>query len=258
MRLVHISDVHVGDSPRALLAEAAAAINALKPRVVVLSGDLTQSGSSAEYEEAAWFLGLFESPVVGTPGNHDAPVYNLLARVLSPFERFESLGLASSWKSLDPAVEIATLNTARAIQARADWSQGVYPEDAFESLLPDAERPSWRIVVAHHPPVSMSGALVRSDARRGARSWATLGRTRRTLLLCGHLHRFTIVHVPPLLDARMIVAPTLSCSRARRAGLGFVEMELSGPELGVRLHLHDGTAYAPALQVGDVLHNTHI
>lgn len=251
MKLVHISDVHVGDSPRALLETAATAINALEPAVVVLSGDLTQSGSRREYVEAAWFLSLFSCPVVGAPGNHDAPVHNVVERLFQPYARFDALGVGKIWRHADPAVEIIALNTSRPIQARLDWSQGVYPEGAF--VDDDTVRgEAWRIVAAHHPPISFEGAHVRSDARRGAAAWMKLGSAARTLLLCGHLHRFTVVPVPPRNGAHLIVAPTLSSSRARRAGLGFVEIDFTGEEASIRLHLHNGAAYAPALEVGPV------
>lgn len=249
MKIVHISDVHVGDSPWSRLETAAGAINALRPDVVVLSGDLTQAGRRREFAEAARFLALIESPVVGTPGNHDSPVYNVLARVFTPFERFDTLGMATSWQSADPPVEISTLNTARPIQARRDWSQGVYPRGAFAALADDHADAAWRIVAAHHPPVSMGGAQVRSDSRRGPESWDALGRARRTLLLCGHLHRFAVMRVPPLLQARMIVAPTLSSGRSRSAGHGFVEIDVRPDGLEVALHLLEGARYTPALRL---------
>jgi 3',5'-cyclic AMP phosphodiesterase CpdA len=249
MKIVHISDVHVGDSPWERLAAAAAAINALRPNVVVLSGDLTQTGRSREFREAAQFLALLESPVVGTPGNHDAPIFNIFERVLRPYERFAMLGLATDWKSVDPLVSISTLNTARAFQARRDWSQGVYPKDAFESFLQDAAPASWRVVAAHHPPVNLSGAHVNSDSVRGAESWTRLGQAKRTLLLCGHLHGFSVTRIPPLREARMIVAPTLSSGRSRSAGHGFVEIDLDGDGLNVALHLLDGDSYTRALEM---------
>ncbi|MDX2235916.1 MAG: metallophosphoesterase [Hyphomonadaceae bacterium] len=249
MKIVHISDVHVGDSPWSRLEAAARAINALEPNVVVLSGDLTQSGASQEYAEAARFLALIESPIVGTPGNHDAPVRNVFARVLAPFERFAMLGLSTTWRSADPPVEITTVNTARPFQARPDWSQGVYPKGAFEPFLDDPAAGAWRIVAAHHPPISMGGAHVRSDSRRGVQSWDTLGRASRTLLLCGHLHGFSITRVPPTRRARMIVAPTMSSGRARSAGHGFVEIDVEPEGLDVTLHLMEAEAYVPALSV---------
>lgn len=246
MRLVHISDVHVGDTPWSRLEAAADAINALAPAVIVLSGDLTQSGASREYAEAARFLALLDPPVIATPGNHDAPVRNGAERAVRPYRRFARLDLSMSWTSADPPVEITAINTARAIQARLDWSQGVYPR---RGIPLDDTHAGWRILAAHHPPITIPGAHVRSDARRGARLWERLGRTSRTLLLCGHLHGFSVTRAPPEGRARLIVAPTLCSGRARSAGLGFVEIGLGVDAIDLRLHLMEAERYVPALDL---------
>ncbi len=75
MRLLHISDTHFGSSSH--FNEEA--LQAVKDEVyserydaLIHSGDVTQSGSSSEYEAAQRFFENVQMPYVVTAGNHDA------------------------------------------------------------------------------------------------------------------------------------------------------------------------------------------
>jgi Icc protein len=75
MRLVHLSDLHVGgvgfvpdwaDRARKM-------VNALQPDIIVFTGDLVDDGYEHEYEAAVAYCDEFEAPVkLFVPGNHDA------------------------------------------------------------------------------------------------------------------------------------------------------------------------------------------
>jgi hypothetical protein len=167
--------------------------------------------------------------------------------VFSPYSRFSRLPLLTRWRSEDGAVDVATLNTARAIQFRPDWSQGAYPENV--SWLTSG--PGWRIFVAHHPPIAPPGAPLQSQTHRGEPVWKQLGLSERTLLLCGHLHGFFFMKATPSQAAGLIVAPTLASSRARGGGLGFVELNLAEQSFTTTVHQYDGARYTPSLFFDD-------
>ena len=85
--LVHLSDLHFGRVDAALLEPLIENVQPAKPDVVVVSGDLTQRARTAQFRDAAAFLARLPSPQVVVPGNHDVPLYNVLARFLTPLRR---------------------------------------------------------------------------------------------------------------------------------------------------------------------------
>ena len=74
IRIAQISDIHCGESTfqPELLRGAIDRINAMKPDVVVIAGDLTGAGFEWEFEEAARWLSEIKPPRVVIPGNHDS------------------------------------------------------------------------------------------------------------------------------------------------------------------------------------------
>lgn len=240
-RIVHISDVHVGDASESLLDGALKAITKTNPNLIVLSGDLTQAGRKREYAEAAAFLAKMPAPIVAAPGNHDAPVFNPWSRLTQPYRRFQALPVVDRWHDDGKHVGVAAITTARALQARLDWSQGAYRLEALRAALSWAKACNWRVVVAHHPPVTYEGASVRSDARRGREALDILSRHARTLLLCGHSHGFSVEALGPPSSA-LIVAPTLASGRPREGGHGFVVIDLADDRAEIALHLLQSAA----------------
>lgn len=183
--IAHISDLHCGETPAPRLDQARDAINRIGCDVVVVTGDITHDGLRREYAVAHGFFAALNAPVVGFPGNHGAPVFNAIARLLSPFARFEGLGLASRWDSKCGLVSIRSLNSARAVQTRQDWSQGVYGRQDFaaspDSFLPGAR---FRIIARHHPPHAPPQKPMTLSTRGLGRTLSLL----EHLFLCGHLN----------------------------------------------------------------------
>src|SRR6202171_3165554 len=82
--LAHLSDPHFGRIERATVEALIAAVTEARPAVVVVSGDLTQRAKEREFQQARQFLDALPSPQIVVPGNHDLPLYNVLARALKP------------------------------------------------------------------------------------------------------------------------------------------------------------------------------
>src|SRR4029077_475567 len=90
-RIVHLSDLHFGAHDERLVEAVDWQVDKLKPDLVVISGDFTQRARTEQFRQACEFLeGLRERghEVLGVPGNHDVPLYDVLRRFLSPLARY--------------------------------------------------------------------------------------------------------------------------------------------------------------------------
>ena len=107
MKLLHVSDLHFGHHDPVLAEGFADDINAQHPDLIVASGDFTQIGSKAEFEQAREFLDKLQAPVFAVPGNHDVPAVNIFRRFLDPY------GLYRRYISqdLEPVVELVRSGT---------------------------------------------------------------------------------------------------------------------------------------------------
>src|ERR1700728_3239791 len=89
--LLHCSDVHFG--PKHLPAVTAgllALIEARRPDLVVVSGDLTQRAKPAQFRAAREFVDRIPVLTLVVPGNHDVPMYRglFLERIFAPFQAY--------------------------------------------------------------------------------------------------------------------------------------------------------------------------
>src|SRR4030081_1904468 len=117
MRTVaHLSDPHFGRIERATVQALIASVTEARPDVVVISGDLTQRAKESEFQEARQFLDALPSPQIVVPGNHDVPLYNLLARVLKPLRNYQRY-ISNELEPLycDDEIAIVGVNTARSL-----------------------------------------------------------------------------------------------------------------------------------------------
>ncbi|HEX4800318.1 MAG TPA: metallophosphoesterase, partial [Sphingomicrobium sp.] len=79
-RLVHLSDLHFGAHDQRLVEEVESELDRLKPDLIVISGDFTQRARTEQFREACHFLEKLRDSgheVLGVPGNHDVPLYDV-------------------------------------------------------------------------------------------------------------------------------------------------------------------------------------
>src|SRR4051794_21985707 len=157
-RILHLSDLHFGAHDERLVEAVEWQADQLKPDLVVISGDFTQRARTEQFREACHFLErLRESgyDVLGVPGNHDVPLYDVLRRFLSPLARYRRF----IDDQLCPYIELAGaavlgVNTARSLtfkDGRINRDQVEFIRNAFAH----APKDSIRVLVTHHPLLAL-------------------------------------------------------------------------------------------------------
>lgn len=239
MRLIaHLSDLHFGRVDSAVLPALRATIIAANPSLIVVSGDLTQRARPAEFRQARQFLASLPFGQLVVPGNHDVPLYNILARWLAPlarYRRYISADLEPCW--FDDEIAVIGINTARAntfkdgrINARQIAQSGARLESGASGAT--------RIVVTHHPfdlPESVGEASLVGGARSAIAGFA---RSRVDLVLSGHLHGSSAGNSQARYGAGesallLVQAGTATSTRRRGEVNSFNLLRIEGDEIGV-------------------------
>ena len=197
MLLAQISDLHVTARGRQLfgrvdtagfLSRAVAHLAALAPRpdFVIITGDLVDEGSVAEYENLRGLLAGLTIPWAVMPGNHDdrtnlrqAFAGDAYLPVAGEFLQYTIEHLPLRLIALDTLIPGASGGAL--CRARLDWLA------ARLSERPDAPT----VIAMHHPPFSTG--LVEMDAincNNGAALGAIVARHPQIeRIICGHVHR---------------------------------------------------------------------
>src|SRR5213595_1822508 len=149
-RLVHLSDLHFGAHDEDLVEAVVRKADELKPDLIVISGDFTQRARTEQFKDACRFLeGLREKghEVLGVPGNHDVPLYDVLRRFLSPLARYRRFIDESLCPFIElPGVAVLGINTARSLtfkdgrinRDQVDFIRQTFartPRDAFRIII---------------------------------------------------------------------------------------------------------------------------
>src|SRR5918998_1970966 len=118
-RLIHLSDLHFGAHDDRLVEAVERKVDELEPDLVVISGDFTQRARTEQFKEACRFLERLRDAgleVLGVPGNHDVPLYDVLRRFLSPLTRYRRFVDETLCPFFElPGVAVLGINTARSL-----------------------------------------------------------------------------------------------------------------------------------------------
>jgi 3',5'-cyclic AMP phosphodiesterase CpdA len=187
--LVHLSDLHFGRVDEALLDPLVERVHEISPVVVVISGDLTQRARSAQFEQARAFIDRLPAPRIVVPGNHDVPLYNLVARFLHPLDKYRRMVEADLSPSfVDDEIAVLGVNTARSLvvkDGRINEAQIAGLRDTL-CKLPDGV---FKVVVTHHPFDVDPGSDEDDVIDRADQAMQMFAQCRVDLLLAGHVHR---------------------------------------------------------------------
>ena len=181
--IVHISDLHISNDAfdEEVFMQAVGEINNIQPDMIILTGDITNSGYYREYQKAIKYLDMFESPLFAIPGNHDS-------RNLG-YQSFEELVGERSWKlTKDDEFTIIGLDSSAHDENRGNIGipQHLWMEHQLDECV---VKDRFTIVALHHHVVSIPDTgrerNVLSDAGDILKTLTTHG---VDLVLSGHKH----------------------------------------------------------------------
>jgi 3',5'-cyclic AMP phosphodiesterase CpdA len=253
-RLVHLSDLHFGAHDQRLVAAVERSVDELKPDLVVVSGDFTQRARTEEFAEACQFLERLRDSgheVLGVPGNHDVPLYDVLRRFMSPLTRYKRYidDVLCPVHELRGAIVLG-INTARSLtfkDGRINAEQVEFIRDTFARA--DAE--SVRILVTHHPLFALTvGDDVHSAIGRQEMALDAVEEAGVDVLLAGHNHHASVNSARDLVTraggALVVQAGTATSTRVRDQDQSFNLVDIAEGQVVLTVYNWVGEGFGPA------------
>ncbi|WP_029352593.1 metallophosphoesterase [Bosea sp. 117] len=230
--LAHLTDPHLGPTPRARLRELAgkralgilnlrnrrrrfiastiealiADIKAKAPDHIAVTGDLVNVGLPAEYETGLAFLESLGDghDVTVVPGNHDAYVRSTAHHALlnwGDYMRGDAAGGDVTAESAFPFVrrrgEVALIGVSTAVPTNPFMATGRVGRAQLVRLgrvLDELAREDlFRVVLIHHPPCGPRATHKRLIDAEAVR--ACLARHGADLVICGHDHHLMVEQI---------------------------------------------------------------
>ena len=197
LRFVVLSDLHP-PNPRPETAKIIAAVVAMHPRFVAITGDFTNGSDKRDNADPAWWRAITEAlaplraakiPVLPVAGNHDAyfprqralyaKAFADLASWTAPLEpHANGTGLAGAPFSYSVDIDGVHLAFAHVVGGHVDPAVGTWLAKDLEG----AAHARLRVVLGHVPMTSINGARQRND------QLAAIVAGHAELLVMGHEH----------------------------------------------------------------------
>ena len=187
--LLQISDTHFGTEQPQVVQALEALAREKKPDVLVVSGDITQRATHAQFAQARAFCDrLNAAHMLAIPGNHDIALFNLFARIVQPYAAYrKAFGQALEQHLQTPSLSISTVNTTRWWRHKnGDVSKAQIARVCQQ--LSKATAQQLRIVVVHQP-VHVLRTRDEHDRLKGwhaaVKAWSAAG---ADIVMGGHIH----------------------------------------------------------------------
>jgi len=238
MKLVHLSDLHFGTEEGAVVKSLQTAIFDQNPDFVIVSGDFTQIGNTAEFEKAEAFLNALSYPYLAVPGNHDVPAWNLLERFTNPYKKYRQFideDLNPISKNED--VLIAGINSARRAVPHWNWANGAVSGKQRQNLqhIFDAFE-GWRVCTLHHPIHKVQDMPIDVTVFGRKRTLQCFQDLKIDLVLTGHVHHASITTLGDQEHQTVYLsASTALSSRMRGQENGFNVIDLKGDKMNIEV-----------------------
>lgn len=250
---MHLSDLHFGAHDERLVEGVEERVDELKPDLVVISGDFTQRARTEQFREACQFLERLQESgheVLGVPGNHDVPLYDVLRRFLSPLARYRRFIDDNLCPFVElPGLAVLGINTARSLtfkDGRINQDQVAFIRDTFSRTPRDA----FRVLVTHHPlfalPVGeeISRAVGRQELALDAIEEAGVD-----MLLAGHNHHASSNQASDLVTraggALVVQAGTATSTRVREQEQSFNSIDVADGSVTITVNAWEDGRFAP-------------
>ena len=252
-RVVHLSDLHFGAHDDRIVAAVEERVAELKPDLVVISGDFTQRARTEQFREACRFLERLQHSgheVLGVPGNHDVPLYDVLRRFLSPLARYRRFIDDNLCPFVElPGIAVLGINTARSLtfkDGRINHDQVAFIRETFARTPSD----SFRILVTHHPMFAlqvgdeMTPAIGRQELALDAIQEAGVD-----MLLAGHNHHASSHSASDLVTraggALVVQAGTATSTRVRDQEQSFNAIDVGDASVTITVNAWMGDRFVP-------------
>ncbi len=249
-RLIHLSDLHFGAHDPRMVEAVEARIGEERPDLVVISGDFTQRARTDQFKEACHFLTRLKDAgheVLGVPGNHDVPLYDVLRRFLSPLTRYRRFidETLCPYHELNGAAVLG-INTARSLT----FSDGRISEEQMDFIRSTFERARDvpRILVTHHPLFALPiGGEVAKAVGRSELALDAIADAGVDILLAGHNHKASSHSARDLATragpALVIQAGTATSTRLRDEEQSFNRIDIDGERVTLTVQSWDGQGF---------------
>jgi 3',5'-cyclic AMP phosphodiesterase CpdA len=255
-RIIHLSDLHFGAHDDRLVEAVAERVDAERPDLVAISGDFTQRARTEQFKDACRFLERLRDAgheVLGVPGNHDVPLYDVLRRFLSPLTRYRRFidDELCPYHEL-PGATVLGINTARSLtfkDGKISHEQMDFIRQTFERSDPKA----MRILVTHHPlfalPVGDGPELGKAIGRQEL-ALDAIADAGVDMLLAGHNHRASSHSARDLATragpALVVQAGTATSTRVRDEEQSFNRIDIDGNTVTLTVQAWGGSSFVPA------------
>jgi 3',5'-cyclic AMP phosphodiesterase CpdA len=188
MRIAHLSDPHFGTVVPAVRDALLGELQMHPPDLILLTGDITQRARRSQFEEARSFLAaLPRVPLLALPGNHDLPLYDVVTRMLKPYEnyrRYISHDLEPQF--FDERLAVVCVDAT----SRLRHKDGLLTSEQIDTTAQKLARLDvpFRLVATHQPLAAVMDSDTRNVARGAPQAldqWIAAG---ADLFLGGHIH----------------------------------------------------------------------
>ncbi|MBC7467198.1 MAG: metallophosphoesterase [Bdellovibrio sp.] len=187
VRVAHLSDPHFGTVKPEIKQALLNAMKDLNPSLIVISGDISQRATYSQFREARAFTkSLAGLPLIAIPGNHDIPLFNLIARLFYPYAGFRSVfkGILQR-RLMVNGVQVLALNST----SRFRHIQGDLVISKLKKHLSEMSNEALiRIVTFHHPMACPKHVDVKNLLKGREQVMKILEEKKIDLILGGHIH----------------------------------------------------------------------
>jgi 3',5'-cyclic AMP phosphodiesterase CpdA len=250
-RIVHLSDLHFGAHDQRLVDAVERQVDELKADLVVISGDFTQRARTEQFKEACRFLDRIRErghDVLGVPGNHDVPLYDVLRRFLSPLARYRRFIDESLCPFIElPGLAVLGINTARSLtfkDGRINAEQVAFIRESFARTPSE----SFRVLVTHHPlfALEVGGESERAIGRQEL-ALDAVEEAGVDMLLAGHNHHASSQDASELVTRAggvlVVQAGTATSTRVREQEQSFNLIDIADGSATITVYGWTGEAF---------------